>query len=143
MKVKYIFIVGLFFGTSCLVHSQQLMVAGRPSQLTVRKAGDKSLRITLKPTSYSKNFPSSPAVVERNYGSSIISVNDTKSVATTSGNFKISIKQNPLSIKISDKQDRPIQNFVFSNDGNLIFQTKDELLLGLGEGGSKPLPGVN
>ena len=92
---KYIFIVSFLLAGWCAAHSQQLIVSGRPSQLTIRKAGEKSLRITLKPTNYLKEFPSSPAVVERKYGTPIIALNDSRSFAGNSGNFKIRIKQNP------------------------------------------------
>ena len=65
MMSKYIFIVSFLLAGWCAAHSQQLIVAGRPSQLTIRKAGEKILRITLKPANYPNDFPSSPAVVER------------------------------------------------------------------------------
>ena len=48
----------LFFVLQSNVYSQQLLVAGRPSQLNIRKAGENSVRITLKPISYLKDFPS-------------------------------------------------------------------------------------
>ena len=56
----------------------------------------------------------------------------------TAGNFRIDIGHKPLSISIFTKQDRLIQKFIFNDDGTLMFQIKDELILGLGEGGSKP-----
>ena len=143
MRVKCILLIGYLVAAQWVAHSQQLVVAGRPSQLIIRKAGEKTLRVTLKPLNYSKDFTASPAIVERKYESPILVVNNEKEQEKVTGNFKISIKQNPLSIRITDRQGRLIQNFVFSNDGNLIFQTNDELLLGLGEGGTKPLPGVD
>src|SRR5688572_14758699 len=126
MKGKYIFIIGFLLAGSCWAHAQQLMVAGRPSQLTIRKVGQKSLRITLKPINYLKDFPSSPALVERKYGTPIVSIKDGKSLTANSGNFKITIKQNPLSIRITDRQGRQIQNLDFTNEGNLVFQTNNE-----------------
>ena len=143
MRVKCILLIGYLFAAQWVAHSQQLVVAGRPSQLTIRKAGEKTLRVTLKPLNYSKDFPATPAIVERKYQGPLLVVNDEKEQEKVAGNFKISIKQNPLSIRITDRQGRQIQNLDFTNEGNLVFQTNNELLLGLGEGGSKPLPGIN
>src|SRR5688500_7062532 len=120
---KYFFITGVmivWWGSVC---SQQLMVAGRPSQLDIRKAGGKSLRITLKPVSFLASFPSTPAVVERKYDAPEISLKEKRPLTKDAGNFKIQIEQNPLTISVANRQGRLIQKFVFPDEGNVIFQT--------------------
>ena len=56
MRVKSILFIGYLFAAQWVAHSQQLVVAGRPSQLTIRKAGEKTL-VSMKPLNYSKDFP--------------------------------------------------------------------------------------
>jgi len=41
--------------------------AGQPAQLDIRAAGDRSIRVTLKPVSFKDDFPAHPALVERKY----------------------------------------------------------------------------
>ena len=48
-------------------YAQPLTTAGQPAQLDVRSAGDRSIRITLKPVSFKDDFPIIPAVVRRKY----------------------------------------------------------------------------
>src|SRR5215213_2687596 len=116
---KYFFMTGVMIVWWGIVCSQQLMVAGRPSQLDIRKAGEKSLRITLKPVSFLASFPSTPAVVEKKYGAPEVSLKENKPLTKDVGNFKIQIKQNPLTISVANRQGRLIQKFVFPDEGNL------------------------
>src|ERR1043165_9272643 len=44
--------------------AQEITTAGQPAQLDIRAAGDRSLRVTLKPRDYSATFPFSPGVAE-------------------------------------------------------------------------------
>jgi alpha-glucosidase (family GH31 glycosyl hydrolase) len=142
MRSNCLFILLILFNVNCLVYAQPLIVAGRPSQLDIRKAGDKSLRITLKPVSYQGNFPMTPALTNRKYDPPVLSIKEGKTIKKTAGNFIIKITQSPLSVTVSDKQDHLIQQLTFNDDESLVFRVNDELLLGLGEGGSKPAPGV-
>ena len=47
------------------VDAQTITAAGEPAQLDVRAAGERSIRITLKPVSFKEAFPVNPAVVAR------------------------------------------------------------------------------
>ena len=47
------------------VDAQTITAAGEPAQLDVRAAGERSVRITLKPVSFTDAFPVNPAVVAR------------------------------------------------------------------------------
>jgi len=142
MRSQFLLIVIFSLVLQPDLFSQQLIVAGKPSRLDLRKAGENSIRITLKPLHYQKDFPSTPAVVERIYPSAVISLEKSNSIKKTIGIFKVEITQKPLNVSIY-KQGRLVQRFVFNDDGTLSFNISNEMILGLGEGGSKPAAGVN
>lgn len=138
MKSKRWIIIVYLLSAFCVANAQQLVVGGRASQLDIRKAGEKSLRITLKPLTYPESFPYSPALAEKEYAPPVVSLKQSTTLKKIAGDFKIEITQNPLSISIADKKDRLIQKMVFNDDETLSFKINDEPVLGLGEGGSKP-----
>ncbi len=47
--------------------AQQITAAGQPAQIDIRAAGDRSIRVTLKPLTFKPSFPEHPAVVDRDY----------------------------------------------------------------------------
>ena len=47
--------------------AQPITAAGQPAQLDVRVAGERSIRVTLKPVSFKDDFPDNPALAERTY----------------------------------------------------------------------------
>src|SRR5260221_9037594 len=124
--------------------AQELTINGQPAQLNIYKAGAHSIRVTLKPVDYKKDFPFTPALVERNYGSASLSLKSiSKPVKKQVGAMTIEIKPSPLSIIVLNNKGQPVQEISFSKEGNLLFRIGDQPVLGLGEGGSKPEPGVN
>ena len=57
MRYNYFLLMligAVLHGSVC---AQQLVVANKPGQLDIRKAGDYSIRITIKPISYKEAFP--------------------------------------------------------------------------------------
>ena len=46
---------------------QQITAGGQPAELQIRAAGERAVRITLKPISFKEDFPATPAVVDRKY----------------------------------------------------------------------------
>ena len=44
-----------------------ITTAGQPARLDIRVAGANSLRVTLKPVSFTGDFPATPAVVNRTW----------------------------------------------------------------------------
>ncbi|TDH27284.1 glycoside hydrolase family 31 protein [Segetibacter sp. 3557_3] len=126
------------------VHAQTITAAGQPAQLDVRKAGENSIRITLKPVSYQQPFPFSPAVVERDYGSPSISIRDlSKAVKRKVGNLNVEVQKDPMRVIVTNAKNQPVQELTFDGDGNLLFSTYGQPVLGLGEGGPKPERGSN
>src|SRR5678809_123063 len=111
MRCGYFFFTIILLTVNCMAYAQPLMVAGRTSQLDIRKAGEKSFRITLKPVSYLESFPFTPALIERKYDAPVITLKQNKALKKTIGDFEIEIEQKPLSVRISDKG-RLIQKFI-------------------------------
>jgi alpha-glucosidase (family GH31 glycosyl hydrolase) len=143
MKIRFTYTIVFFLAIPCMGFSQDLIVAGRASQLDIRKAGEKSLRITLKPVTFREDFSSTPALTERKYEAPAISMKQTKPLKKSVGRFTVEIAQNPLTLTVSDNENRQIQKFTFLDDETVSFLVNDEVVLGLGEGGSKPAAGVN
>jgi len=143
MKIRLSLITVFFLAVTCIGYTQALIVAGRASQLDIRKAGENSLRITLKPLTFKESFSSIPALTERKYDAPEVSINQTKSLKKSVGNFTIEITHNPLTVGVFRGKERLIQKFVFGDDETVSFKVDDEVMLGLGEGGSKPAAGVN
>jgi len=143
-RIRFCFLLMLLFfsGTS---YGQKIRVGGRPGRLDIRQAGESSVRITLKDLNFKESFPFTPAIAERPYPAPVISITKvTHPVKRKVGNLNIEISGNPLSIIISSNQNgRIVQHLVLENEGNLTFKLNDAPVLGLGEGGPKPEPGVN
>ncbi len=124
--------------------AQQIMVAGRPGQLDIRPAARHGIRITLKPLSYSAAFPFSPALSDDNYPPAVISLrNIDKTIRKKVGSLQVEIHGQPLMIIITSSAGKPVQRFIFGDDGKLLFRLDDKPVLGMGEGGPKPARGTD
>ena len=123
--------------------AQQILAAGQPAQLDIRAAGERSIRVTLKPLTYARDFPFSPAVVERNYAVPAISVRTlgASPVRKRIGALNVDVRAEPLSVVVTNTKGEPVQTLTFENDGRLTFLLGDQPVLGMGEGGPKPEPG--
>jgi alpha-glucosidase (family GH31 glycosyl hydrolase) len=121
------------------VDAQPITTAGQPAQLDVRAAGDRSIRITLKPASFKDDFPVNPAVVARSYPSPALSLREVKGrVQRKVGALSVEVRTSPLTLRVTNDAGTLIQEIVFENDGNVSFKLDDQPVLGMGEGG--PLP---
>src|SRR5687768_2523458 len=118
--IRYVLLSALFIATPAV--SQQITAAGQPAQLDVRVAGERSIRITLKPLSYSSNFPATPTLAERSYAAPVISLRQvTSPVSRRVGNLNVQVRPNPLTVVVTSVSGQPVQRIVFENDGNLSF----------------------
>ena len=133
-----------FLTKCCVIQAQQITVAGQPAQLDIRKAGEHSIRITIKPLGFKENFPFTPALADRHYSDPVISLHRLDhAVKKAVGNLIVEVKQNPLTITVANQQGQPVQDFIFNDNGTLSFKINDDPILGMGEGGSKPDSGIN
>jgi len=122
--------------------AQQLTTAGVPAQLLIREAGTHSIRITLKPLSWSGEYPFSPALIDRPYPAPAISLTQLSTPITRRvGAFIIELHPDPLSIRIVTPDGLAVQQLSFT-DSAFSFALDNAPVLGLGEGGHKPEPGI-
>jgi alpha-glucosidase/alpha-D-xyloside xylohydrolase len=131
-------LVGLLVGFSS-ADAQEITTAGQPAVLDVRVAGDRSIRVTLKPVSYTDEFPVNPALADRTYPQPSISI---RSLATPLqrkvGTFVVDVRPDPLSVSVRNSSGQRVQNVVFEADGTLTFALDAAPVLGMGEGGPRP-----
>jgi hypothetical protein len=119
--------------------AQPITAAGQPAQLDVRAAGERSIRITLKPVSFKEPFPANPAVVDRSYPSPALSLRAVaQPVQRKVGALSVDVRRNPLTLRVTNDAGTLLQEIVFENDGTLSFKLDEHPVLGMGEGG--PLP---
>jgi alpha-glucosidase/alpha-D-xyloside xylohydrolase len=129
---------------STVAAAQPITSAGQPAQLDVRPAGERSLRVTLKPVTFASDFPSHPAIAERAYPPAAISVRELKGkLQRRVGAFSVAVTQGPLAISVRNDAGQLVQELVFEADGTLSFTLDDSPVLGMGEGGPRPQKGQN
>lgn len=137
--------ISLMFVASIVTAQQIITINGNPAELSLSKSGDNAVRITLKPVSYTKALPENPALVANASSTPIIKLRSVdETVHQIIGKLKLSISANPLTIQVFNLQQQPIQKLMFLDNGWLSFELKgEEKVLGMGEGGPKPVRGVN
>ncbi|RYD54374.1 MAG: hypothetical protein EOP83_22190, partial [Verrucomicrobiaceae bacterium] len=121
------------------VHAAPLVTAGKPAEFSIRVVGDGALRVTLKPLDFKADLSSNPALLDRTDAPvlRLQELNEPKEI--TAGGLSISIKPDPLTLRVSSTEGTLIQELSFQNDGGITFPLDDQPVLGLGEGG--PMPG--
>lgn len=120
------------------------MAAGEPAQLDIRVAAENSIRVTLKPINFKDKLPFMPALAERDYPPPSISIRKiNKVIRSKVGKLFVAVSPNPLTININNEKGQPVQEIIFLKDGRLSFKLNDQPVLGMGEGGPKPVPGIN
>jgi alpha-glucosidase/alpha-D-xyloside xylohydrolase len=129
-------------GATARTAAQPIISAGVPAELLVRAAGKHSIRITLKPLSDSVDLPYSPALVDRPYPPPVLRLKELSATVRKSvGDLLVTISPAPLTVTVTTKEGTPVQRLVFG-DSTLSFALDDAPVLGLGEGGHKPQPGI-
>ncbi|HSL71344.1 MAG TPA: TIM-barrel domain-containing protein [Longimicrobiales bacterium] len=124
-------------------YAQQITTAGQPAQLDIRPAGEHSIRVTLKPVGFTRDFPITPALAERSYPAPALSLRAIgRPVSMKVGSLNVEVRPNPLTIIVTSTSGQPVQRLVFENDGGLSFAADDAAVLGMGEGGPRPERGT-
>ena len=136
-------IVVAILGVTQALHAQQITSAGRPAELDIRIAGERSVRVTLKPISFKADFAATPALADqRSYPAPMLSLRQlTKPVKKRVGQLNVEVRAAPTRVIVTSASGAPVQELVFENDGTLSFALDDQPVLGMGEGGPKPEPG--
>ena len=123
--------------------AQQITSAGQPARLSVRAAGERTVRITLSPVTYQRAFPFSPAVADRRYPDPTISLTVLRApVRRRVGQLDVEVRPDPLTVAVTTPDGKPVQRLTFEPDGKVAFKIGDAPILGLGEGGPRPTPGT-
>ena len=123
-------------------YSQQITAANEPAQLDIRAAGQNSIRITLKPVSFKEDFPFTPALDERTYPAPVISLRTLSgAVKKQVGSLQVEVRPSPLQITVTNAKKELVQQITFQDDGKMSFKLSDAPVLGMGEGGPKPVRG--
>lgn len=121
------------------VRAQQITAAGQPAQLDIRAAGERSIRVTLKPTSFRDDFPFTPALAERSYSAPVLTLRTIAApVKKTVGSLNVELRPNPLTLIVTNSRGQPVQRIVFESDGSMSFGIGGQPVLGMGEGGPRP-----
>jgi len=116
--------------------AETVTAAGKPAQLDIRPAGSHGLRVTLKPLDYVPELPDTPALTEREWGKAAISLREIDGVRSWRiGHLYLTVSDNPLTVDVSTREGRSVQNVVLHENGNASFRLDDQPVLGLGEGG--------
>jgi len=119
-----------------------LVEGSAPGFLEVRQAGEHSLRITLKPAGFTNEFPVHPAVVERDYPAPELTWRDAlESVSAVVAEMQVSVSPDPLTVTVTRTDGSIVQSVVFNTNGTVSFRVDGEPVLGLGEGGPRPVRG--
>ena len=141
-RYRFLFVIGLATSAGA-ASAQQITTAGQPARLEVRAAGERSIRVTLKPASFASEFPSNPGVAERRYQAPAISVRELgRPVKRKVGNLNVEVLPNPLTLVVTGANGQAVQRVTFEADGNLSFALDDRPVLGMGEGGPRPERGT-
>jgi alpha-glucosidase (family GH31 glycosyl hydrolase) len=126
-----------------VAEAQPITAAGAPAQLDVRVAGERSIRITLKPVSFPEPFPLNPGVAARRYPSPALSLRTvTQPVSRMVGALRVEVRPSPLTLRITTRTGVLVQEMVFEDDGTLSFRLDEHPVLGLGGGGPLPEKGT-
>jgi alpha-glucosidase/alpha-D-xyloside xylohydrolase len=122
--------------------AQAITTASEPARLTVRAAGASAVRITLAPLSYRREFPFSPAIVERRYPAPAIAIRElARPITRRVGSLTVEVRPSPLSLHVTNAAGTLVQQLTFEPGGTLSFALDDAPVLGMGEGGPRPTPG--
>ncbi|MEO5888634.1 MAG: TIM-barrel domain-containing protein [Ferruginibacter sp.] len=142
MRLIYCILFLIFSVNATTTKAQSITISGQPAQLDIRPAGKHSVRITLKPVSFKQDFPYTPALADQSYPAPVVSLRAiTSPIIKRVGNLNVAVHTSPLRINITNALNQLVQQITFREDGKMSFLVHDAPLLGLGEGGPKPLPG--
>lgn len=131
-------VLGALLSGPLAADAQPITAAGQPAQLDIRAAGERSIRVTLKPISLKEDFPVNPAVAPRPYPAPAVSLREiTRPVRRTIGTLTVDVRPSPLTLTVTNHAGLPVQRLVFETDGNVSFKLDEHPGLGLGEGGPR------
>ena len=143
MRVLHLFLVVVALAGQAAPAPATLTTAGQPAELSIRAAGDNAVRVTLKPISFTPDFPSTPAVVDRTYPAPAIRLRSlAKPMQQRVGRLMVSVQPSPLTVRVTNPAGQLVQELVFDAEGRVAFKLDEHPVLGMGEGGPRPAQGT-
>jgi alpha-glucosidase (family GH31 glycosyl hydrolase) len=122
--------------------AQQLTAAGQPAQLDIRVAGDRALRISVRPVATSDTVFATPAIAERTYPAPALALRTLGSAVTRRvGALTVAVSPAPLTVTVTRGTNDIVQRITFRDDGAVTFALDGQPVLGMGEGGPRPQQG--
>ncbi len=143
LLVVIVILLFAFFRAQRLA-AYQVTVDGQPGVLSIRAAGERSIRVTLKPESYGADFPEDPALVERVYPHPALELREIdKPVSAKVAGLTVTVQPEPLRLMVARSGGELIQTLTFETNGSVSFALDDKPVLGMGEGGTRTPSGTN
>src|SRR5687768_12025750 len=143
MRVLHLLFVAVALAGQAAPAPTTLTTAGQPAELSIRAAGDNAVRVTLKPISFTPDFPSTPAVVNRTYPAPAIRLRSlAKPMQQRVGRLTVNVRPSPLTVTVTNAAGQLVQELVFEEDGRVAFKVDEHPVLGMGEGGPRPAQGT-
>ena len=140
--VRLLVIAVLLPAWPCAISAQRLTTAGRPAQLDIRVAGDRSIRVTLKPIDVARTSPklrrSSTGATRRPRSAC---ARWRSLFEAGGGQLRRRGAAPAVDARCQRAGGRLVQELVFETDGTLSFRLDDQPVLGMGEGGPRPAQG--
>ena len=113
LSAQRLLFLGALLATPAAASAQRITAAGQPAQLDIRAAGERSIRVTLKPISAKEDFPLNPAVATRSYPAAALSLRGRREEALE--HLQRSIALNPEN-RSQARQDPDLEN-IRSHEG--------------------------
>ncbi len=146
--IPYLLCLPLLLMHAGVSHAVPVLAGGQPGILEVNRAGECSVRITLRPESHKDPFPDTPVLPEADKRSpsftpplSLRSID--KPVKVKVAGLDVEVLPDPLRVTVSGEDGKVIQSIQLEKDGSVSFPLDDQPVLGMGEGGPKPPDGSN
>jgi alpha-glucosidase/alpha-D-xyloside xylohydrolase len=140
---RNLLVVALLCTAGTTAGSQQITSAGKPAQLDISAAGERSIRVTLRPIGVGDDALFTPALAERRYAPPVISVRQlARPVTRRVGALTVEVRPQPLVVRVSNARGQLVQELALQDDGTLTFRLDDAPVFGMGEGGPRPERGV-
>ncbi|BCU79715.1 TIM-barrel domain-containing protein [Luteolibacter sp. LG18] len=118
--------------------AELLTTAGKPVELSVRAAGERGVRLTLKPVEFAPELPANPALLDST-AAPVARWRDLDGPQEARvGELQILVRPVPLTVRVTAAGGRLIQELVVDAAGKVAFALDGQPVLGLGEGGPRP-----
>ena len=119
--------------------AEPIRYRGQESELSVRAAGEHSLRITLRPldeATASDLLPTGPVLLDRAWPKPVLQIRSIDAQTQTKvGKFQVLVSANPLTMRVSDSDGQSLLEIALDEKtGALSFPCGETPIYGLGEG---------